>query len=154
VSVVRVLKIKPIISLTVLAVGMSGCCTTPAAPQEVDRALIAWLDCGDCLDEEFKKLTKYCEKEVASRLALIVAHGPPPEVLQAYEIELRATYQRRKDYANATPGADPPAVTENEYVEIYTNSMVKRHKMRAYQALAEISKKDLIGWLDEIPDLP
>ncbi|MGI9271215.1 MAG: hypothetical protein ACR2QT_05530 [Woeseiaceae bacterium] len=145
---------RPLLALTIFAFGVSGCCTSPSAPQEVDRALIAWLDCGDCMDEEFDTLTDYCEKYVASRLALIVTHGPPPEVLQAYEIELRATYKRRVAYAAATPGANPPAVSENEYVAIYTNSMINRHKIRAYEALDEVSKKEYVDWLNEIPKLP
>ena len=136
-------------------IGITGCCTTPKLQREVDDALVNWLDCEDCLDKEFDTLTDYCEKYVASRLALIAANGPPPETLQVYEEELRARYNRRKNYALATPGVDVPAITEDEYVDMHTTSLVRKQKARAIAALKEVSKKkSAFKWIDDAPSVP
>lgn len=138
-----------------LAIGAAGCCTKPSLPREVDDALVDWLECEDCLDDEFESVTDYCEEYVASRLALIAANGPPPEVLQAYEKELRARYNRRKDYAIATAGVDPPAITEDQYVDLYSGSLIRRQKARAFAALKEVSKKKSpLKWIDDAPAVP
>ncbi len=141
--------------LVSLAVGVSGCCTTPKLPREVDDALVNWLECEDCLENEFESLTDYCEKYVAARLALIATEGPPPEVLQAYEGELRSQYQRRKTYADTTPGVSPPAITEDQYVDMYTASLIKKQKSRAFAALKAVNEqKNLLKWIDDAPATP
>jgi hypothetical protein len=142
-------------TVTLLLTGLTGCCTAPELPREVDDALVDWLECEGCVDDEFDNLTDYCEDYVASRLALIATEGPPPEILAAYRDDLRARYQRRANYAAATPGVDPPAITEDEYVEMYAVSLVNRQKARAFAALKEVSrKKSPLEWLDEAPSAP
>ena len=123
---------------------MSGCCTSPEKPMEVDEAINAWLMCDECIDGEFETVTDYCEKHVARRLAAIAANGPSPEVMQQYEARLRTRYKARQEYA-ADRGLEGPAINEDEYVEIHTRALVDRFQARAIKALVEVSPAAAVG---------
>lgn len=112
---------------------------SPAERDESARALdvlVSWFECEECDEGQLEGVVALGPAAVPS-LAAALRHGPAPERRAEIERELSESYTSLVAYAVDHRGA-APAVTQGEYVRIFSSNFVAMYQARGATALGAL----------------
>ena len=113
---------------------------TPAqsqAPPPASNPIIAWLDCVECTAAQLNAVAALGNAAVPE-LARVLSSGPPPDRLSQQQRYLQTRYRGMKDYERQHPD-QRVTLTEDQFVQRYTQKFVLLNRMRAARALGRIA---------------
>jgi hypothetical protein len=99
-------------------------------------AIIAWLDCVECTDDQLKAVAELGDQAV-THLRDVLLNGPPRDRLEQEQKHLEATYLAMKAYEHEHRDARVP-LSEQEYVQLYMQKYVLLNRRRSARALGAI----------------
>jgi hypothetical protein len=106
-----------------------------ACLKTIDLAIIAWLQCDDCVDGELDTLTNFNTSAVDPLIDKL--EGPSLEELQNYHEHLTESFNSIRNYLFAH-SIDSIDLSRSDYFEMYLSNFNATYQLRSALALGSI----------------
>jgi hypothetical protein len=126
--------------VTLAGAALAVALASPARGQTLPPAVLAWLECEECVDGELEAVVRLGQAALPGLVASL-RDGPPRARAEAYRRHLRKAYPMLADYARRHPDVKVP-MSEEEYVKTYLDNYTALYQVRAARALGAIGGDD------------
>ena len=109
---------------------------TPEVSEAARTALVDWLECEECSENQLKGVLEYSEL-LQPMLVSSLRHGAAPTSKALYRHQLEQRYDKLVAYSQDHPNAKP-TLDKKAFVELYLGNFDAQYRSRAAEALGAI----------------